>query len=121
MNGWLLIELKQLRFYAFHGLYPEEKKTGNEFEVNLAVFHQPAKQLITDITDTINYADLYELVKKKMKQPVELLETLCMSIANDIFYKYPVVQKVDISISKLTPPIAGFAGKVETRFILDNR
>jgi dihydroneopterin aldolase len=120
MKGWLIIELKQLRFYAFHGLYPEEKKTGNEFEVNLAVFHQPKNKVVTDINETVNYADLYDLVKQKMKEPVELIETLCMTIAHSIQEKFPSVKKVDISICKLTPPIAGFAGRVETRFILDD-
>jgi dihydroneopterin aldolase len=33
----ITIELKQLRFLAYHGLYAEERKTGNEFEINLSV------------------------------------------------------------------------------------
>src|SRR5690242_8557743 len=100
MNEWLIIELKQLRFYAFHGLYPEEKKTGNEFELNLAVFHKPPSQIVSEIAETINYAELYDLVKQKFKEPVELLETLTMSIAQAIHLKFPTVKKIDISICK---------------------
>ena len=43
MPGSITIELKGLRFFAYHGLYAEEQKTGNEFEIDLFVTHQPSK------------------------------------------------------------------------------
>jgi len=81
MAGSMTIELKQLRFFGHHGLYKEERKTGNEFEVNVSVSYIPGSELITELSSTINYAVLFETVRKRMKQPTDLLETLVMQIA----------------------------------------
>ena len=51
MAGMISIELKRLRFLAYHGLYAEEKKTGNEFEVNLVV--NVPDELVAVIADGI--------------------------------------------------------------------
>ena len=116
MEGIITVELKQLCFFAYHGLYPEERKTGNEFEVDISVSYQPTQGTITDITETINYASLYELVKKEMAQPTDLLETVAMNIAAKIKMNFSQTKKVSISISKLHPPIVQFTGKVSVSF-----
>jgi len=116
MNGLLTIELKQLRFFAFHGLYAEEKKIGNEFEVSLSIIYSPATVVITELADTVNYVNLYELVKKEMQKPRELLETLAMEITEHIYASLPHIKKVEISITKLHPPIAKFVGSVGVKY-----
>ena len=116
MEGLITVELKQLRFFAHHGLYPEEKKTGNEFEVNLSVFYLPNQGTITDISETINYALLYELVKNEMSRPTGLLETITMNIAAKIRTGFPQAKRISISISKIHPPIPNFTGSVRVSF-----
>lgn len=116
MSSILTISLTQLRFFAYHGVYAEEKKTGNQFEVDLVVSYIPSSGIITDISDTINYVSLYELVKKEMQQPRGLLETLVMEITEKIHLQYPVVKKIELSIIKSQPPIVGFTGKTGIRF-----
>lgn len=110
MNGLMTIELKGLHFYAYHGLYPEEKKTGNEFEVSLSVSYRPASGTITDISDTVNYAALYALLKKEMTEPRHLLETFVMEMAELIHLSFPQITKIDISITKLHVPVPKFTG-----------
>jgi 7,8-dihydroneopterin aldolase/epimerase/oxygenase len=112
MEGMITVELKQLRFFAHHGLYAEEKKTGNEFEVNLSVFYLPNQGTVTDISETINYALLYELVKNEMARPTGLLETVTMNIAAKIRTTFPLTKRISISITKLHPPILNFTGSV---------
>ena len=51
-----------------------------------------------------------------MQQRTDLLETIAMLIAEEIHLQFPQVQKVDISITKLQPPIAGFIGNVAVRY-----
>jgi 7,8-dihydroneopterin aldolase/epimerase/oxygenase len=116
MKELLTVYLKQVRFFAFHGLYAEEQKTGNEFEVDLAVNYAPSSGLVTDISETISYADLYAIVLEQMKEPVALLETLAMTITSKIHEKFPQVKKIEISIDKLNPPITGIVGRVGTSF-----
>ncbi|MBI5858868.1 MAG: dihydroneopterin aldolase [Sphingobacteriales bacterium] len=120
MNDLISIELNELRFRARHGLYPEEKKTGNEFEVNLTVSFVPVAGTITDIADTVDYGRLYELVKKEMNKPRHLLETLAMEITEIIHLSFPQIRKIEIAITKLQVPITQFNGtttvKLEKEF-----
>jgi dihydroneopterin aldolase len=110
MTGMMSIELKALHFYAFHGLYKEEKKTGNSFIVDLSVSFLPSSGTITDLSDTINYAKLYALVKEEMQKPRHLLETLAMELAEIIHAVYPAVKKIHIAIDKKQAPIVGMIG-----------
>lgn len=112
----MTITLQGLRFHAFHGLYPEERKTGNEFEVNLAVDYIPPAETITAIGDTVNYVSLHALIKEAMKQPVDLLETLAMEIVEQVHQQYPQIIFANISIQKLNPPAEQFTGHVGVRF-----
>ena len=108
----LTIELKQVRFYGFHGLYVNESFTGNEFEIDLRVRIHPAVEVIRKMEESISYVSLYELVKKRMQQREALLETLAMDIANLVNKEFAGVKEVNISITKLTPPFENFLGKV---------
>ena len=106
----ITIELKKLRFLAYHGLYAEERKTGNEFEIDLSVSYQPASGTITGISDTVNYSALYTLLKKEMQMPRHLLETFLMEVAEIIHLSFPQIKKIVISITKLHVPISKFTG-----------
>jgi len=116
MAGLMTIELTGLRFHAFHGLYEEEKNTGNEFEVNAYISFHSSGHVINDLSGTVNYAGIYEIIYRMMQQRTDLLETLAMSITEKIYHTYPVVHKVDIAITKLHPPISGFTGNVGVRY-----
>ena len=83
-QGEITIELKQLRFFAFHGLYKKEKELGGQFEVNLAVSFYSGINIIKSIKKTINYELLFDLLKSEMQTPRDLLETLAMELAEKI-------------------------------------
>lgn len=96
-------------FFAYHGLYDEEKKLGNQFDVELRVGHQP-KEKITDIKQALDYVSMYEFIKVKMERPYELLETLAMEITQEILEKFSIAEEVYFSITKRQPPFAGIQG-----------
>lgn len=112
----ITVELKNIRLFGHHGLYPEERKAGNEFDINLSVGYASTADTVTELADTINYVRLYEIVKAGMQEPVDLLETLAMQIAEKIKQEYPQVNSIDLSISKLHPPVMQFVGNVAVRF-----
>jgi 7,8-dihydroneopterin aldolase/epimerase/oxygenase len=116
MPGEIIIKLDQLHFFAYHGLYEEERKNGNEFEVNLAVTLLPAVHDIIELAETVNYEQLYELIKTEMLKPRDLLETFVMEISEAIHLKFPQIKKIAISLTKLRPPIAGFTGSVAVKY-----
>jgi dihydroneopterin aldolase len=105
------ILLQQYRCKAFHGVLPEEQVTGGEFEVNLDVsFDEPG--IVEDLKDSISYTHLLDMVKASMRVSKPLLETVCQEIAAEIKTAYPFVREINITISKLTPPITNFQGRV---------
>lgn len=112
----ITVELKQLRFFAYHGLYPEERKTGNEFEVQLAVSYEAENEVISGIHSTIDYTSLYSIIKEQFDTPVDLLETLITNIAGEIKTAFPQSKKINISISKPHPPVKNFIGVVSVSF-----
>ncbi len=116
MTDLITIELKGLHFFAYHGLYAEERKTGNEFEVNLIVSYQPSSGTITGISDTVHYVQLYDLLKIEMQKPRDLLETFVMEVAEIIHLSFSQIKQIEITVSKLLPPIPNFTGTVGVKF-----
>jgi dihydroneopterin aldolase len=112
----LSIYLQNLRFRSYHGLHSEEKLTGGEFEVNLKVCFHPPVLPVTSLHDTVNYVSLYALIKNQMEQPAELLETIATELAGQILAQFSLVEEVEISITKLHPPIVGFKGLVKVSY-----
>jgi len=105
------VQLHDLEFFAFHGLYDEERIVGNKFIVNLEVVIDEFSEFKT-IEDTINYVSLYELIKLKMNQPVKLLEILATQIIEEVHLLNNKINSVSISIKKVSPPIKGIRGNV---------
>lgn len=102
------VALEGLEFHAFHGVYPHERESGNWFEVDIAVetdFSSAAFQ--DDLAGTVNYETLFRIVKEEMDKPSKLLEKVAGKIIEDILNELPVVQSVDVKISKINPPIGG--------------
>lgn len=106
------IALQQLRFFAFHGVYPEERQIGGEFEVDVTISLNPVHFPVTELGQSIDYGRVYEWVKACMKQPQPLLETVGAEIATGILRKFSQAESVKVSISKLNPPIIAFEGSV---------
>jgi dihydroneopterin aldolase len=107
----LTIELQNLIFHAQHGLYEEERKVRNTFEVNLSVSFPEKETGYESTEDTISYVNLYAIVKQKIQNPVFLLEKICQDIILKIKNQYPAVTEIRISIYKLQAPIESFIGK----------
>lgn len=116
----MTITLKNMRFHAFHGLYPEELQIGNEFEVDLEVDYMPVPTVIQSIEETLNYVEIYAFLEARMQKPTPLLETLVMEIARGLADKYPSVREVRIGLQKLTAPIAGMQGRVGVKYVFIN-
>jgi 7,8-dihydroneopterin aldolase/epimerase/oxygenase len=102
------IQLKGMRFYAYHGVGEQERKVGNTFLVDLIVEGDFSNACQSDqLSDAINYAELYDLVSKVMQVPCNLLEHLAENICNAIKQDFPQLQHVEITLTKQNPPIVG--------------
>ena len=114
--GEFTIELRNLEFYSFHGLYEEEKRIGGEFVVDVWAKFPAEDHSLNSINETVNYAALFTIIKDEMNQPRELLETIAQSIAEKIYAKYGVIKEVEIRIEKKKAPIAGLNGSVAASY-----
>ena len=100
--------LEGREFFGYHGLYPEENVLGNRFTVDLELHTNFKVAMETDrLEGTIDYAQLYNLVKTRMNQRVKLLEHLGYSIIQDIREAYPEVSQLRITLKKQQPAIGG--------------
>ena len=117
----LSIHLHQLQFFAYHGIYEEERISGNHFEVNVRIDYQPNIIPVKHLSDSIDYVQVYELVKKRMAIPTPLLETLVTELADQFLATFLKAEVVFISIKKLHPPIQDIEGSVGVSFELKRK
>ncbi len=104
--------LEGLEFHAYHGVYPHERSSGNKFEVDIKVDTEFSPSAFhDDLSGTINYEDLYALIRNVMDQPAKLLETVGHSIAEKTLESFPIAIRVEVRISKFNPPIGGVCRK----------
>ena len=69
------IHIGTLRFYAHHGVLPQEQKVGNYFKVETTLYTDFSRALVTDeLTDTLNYAEVCQIISDEMAIPSRLLE-----------------------------------------------
>ena len=108
------IELRGLTFFAYHGVLPEERKKGNTFLVDLALDADISLAASSDdLDDTVNYAAVYDVVKREMDIPSQLLEHVCGRIARALLDNFAPLQRVSLCVVKRNPPIEG-AGVCES-------
>jgi len=114
-NQTMRISLNKLLFVGYHGLYPEEKKLGNNYSVEIDIDFTPKQGVIDQLDQTIDYVYVYAIVKKWMEIPTPLLETLVGKIADDILSSQTLANKVFVKITKLHLPISSFEGNVSVK------
>ena len=99
------IALRAMRFYAYHGVAPQERAVGNTFVVDLILTAPLGNAMRSDnLEDTINYAEVYETVRHEMAIPSRLLEHVAGRILNALHTRFPRIEEVELTLSKLNPP-----------------
>ena len=102
------IALKKIRIYAYHGTVAQERTVGNDYEVSLKVLVDISRGMESDaIKDTVNYADLYDIVKCEMMRPSNLLEHVAGRIVASVRKNFPGITGGELEIVKVKPPIPG--------------
>jgi dihydroneopterin aldolase len=110
------VHLKNLEFFAYHGVYPEEKILGNTFRVNASVWLNDPGEVVNRLEDCVNYELLFALIKERMDRPEPLLETLVMELAAVMLERFDAIRKVFIQIEKVNPPIEKYKGGIAVSY-----
>ena len=102
------IRLNGMEFYAYHGCLLDEQMTGNNFLVDITMDYDMEKASNSDdLHDALDYAIVYELVKKEMLIRSHLLEHLTRRILDRLFEYFPQLNNAEVCVTKLNPPIGG--------------
>lgn len=105
-NG--IIELEEMKFWAFHGCLETERKKGNLFLVDFKGEMDITKASESDhLEDTVNYARIYDIVKAQMEVPSDLLELVAGRIKRAITAEFPEFERFSVRVSKHNPPVNG--------------
>ena len=118
------ISIKDMKFFAHHGLTSKEKTDGQDFLVDVIMSVDTYSAGESDqIMDTVDYHAIYKRVKQVVEgEPVDLLEVLASKIAKRVL-ESPKVIDVTVSVRKPSPPINGemsWVGVEITRSRSDN-
>lgn len=100
------ITLTGVRAFGYHGVYPDEKRDGQEFVVDATVMLPLARAAETDdVRDTVHYGELAERIAAVVSgEPVDLLEKLASRIADDVLTDERV-EAVTVTVHKPSAPI----------------
>lgn len=111
------IYLKGLSFYGYHGLFPEENRLGQRFEVDVELFVSLKKAGQTDnMKHSIDYGMVHDIVKEIVTgEPKNLIEAVAESIATELLESFPVLTACVIEVIKPHPPIEGHYDAVSVR------
>ncbi|HAT48432.1 MAG TPA: dihydroneopterin aldolase [Flavobacteriales bacterium] len=97
-----------LRFWAHHGCMEEEAIVGQEYRVDVALWVNLAPSAETDeLSKTVDYEDVYRIVRREMGVRSKLVEQVCQRIVNALRNELPLSESVEVKVTKFQPPING--------------
>ena len=108
------IILKDIVLFGYHGVHPLEKKVGTPFRINIQI-NLDSSVSVQSLSDTLDYAQVFDILKKEFQIIEDLLEVLIERIIASIALLSSNIKTIDISIIKLNAPITGFQGEVGVR------
>ncbi len=103
-----IISIEGMEFFAYHGCFKEEQMIGTKFNIDLFLTVDTSKAEESDsLADTVNYQEVFRLVKKEMELTSKLLEHVGHRILNSVKSTFPQIEKATLKIRKMNPPLGG--------------
>ncbi len=108
-----VLRIRNMSFFAYHGLFPEEARLGQKFEVDVEIFgdfHGFAHQSLPKVVD---YPQVVALVEQVMtKERYGLVEALADRIA-EVLQETFKPHRLIVRVRKPNPPVSGHFDGVE--------
>jgi len=110
-----LIALEGMNFYAYHGVYDEERVVGNNFIVDVYIESSyDGASASDDINKTINYETVFLICQAEMRKPTKLIEAIADRIIVNLKYQFNSIQNCRVKIQKKNPILGG---KVDRAYV----
>ena len=108
-----IINLENMEFYAYHGCFQEERVVGTKYVISVSLAVDMQQAMASDnLHDTINYQEVYSIIKEEMDKPSNLIEHVAGRIQHRLKERFPQSTQQTISLSKFNPPLGGQIEKV---------
>jgi len=102
-----ILRLKKMVFHGRHGLFPEERKLGQKYEVDV--------DIRADLTPcaVVDYTEVYDHVEAIVTgETYELVETLADRIATSLVERFHLPEAL-VRVRKPAPPFRGHFDGIE--------
>jgi 7,8-dihydroneopterin aldolase/epimerase/oxygenase len=108
------ILISDLRFFAHHGLLPEETALGQRFIVSLALEVDLSKAGKSDaMEDSVHYGEVVALIGDIVThRRFHLIEALAEAIAGAVLERFALVETITLRVEKPGAPIPVASGLV---------
>lgn len=112
--------MDRVRLYGYHGVDEQERTVGAYFVVSVRVTTEMGNAVEKDdLSGTVSYAELFDVVRDEMLVPSHLLEHVAGRIGHRILERFASVGKVHVEVMKENPPMSAdcAGGGVAVEFV----
>jgi len=103
-----LISIEGMEFFSYHGHFEEETVIGTRFMIDLYIETDTSAAEKSDkLHDTINYQEVYLVIKKEMKTPSHLIEHVARRIVDAVKQNFDGIESLKLKLRKMNPPLGG--------------
>lgn len=102
-----VIKIENLKVFAHHGVFEDEKRNGQDFYVNARLVSDLKRAGMTDnLSDSTHYGEVCLQIEKSLtKTNYDLIERAAQAAIEDIMIKFPLIQEVTLELKKPHAPI----------------
>ncbi|MFM7769125.1 MAG: dihydroneopterin aldolase [Bacteroidota bacterium] len=107
------INLTNIQVYANHGCWKEEAIIGGEYIVDVWIdgpFEIAAVE--DDLSLTVDYVAVKELVYAEMKVRAKLIETVLVRLHKRLKESFPTANQIGVRVTKINAPMGGQVNSV---------
>lgn len=101
------IQITNLKVFAYHGVFEEEKRKGQDFYINARLYldlHTPGKR--DDLNCSLNYGEVSHFINRIFAEmSYDLIESACENLCQRLLLEYPKLQAVEVEVQKPHAPI----------------
>lgn len=102
------IHIERLALHGYHGVMPQERIVGTMFYVTLHIDVEVSDEAVLNdnLTGTVSYADIIQVVKQEMSVSSALLEHLAYRVGQRLLCDFSAIQSLSVRVDKENPPCA---------------
>lgn len=108
-----VITVSGIQLYAYHGCMQEEARIGSNYVVDVILEADLSVASASDeLQHTVDYVSVNRIITEQMAIRSKLLEHVAKRIIDQLSFHHPEIVSMEVSVSKLNPPINGNVERV---------